>query len=49
MIPVRCPKCNKLVGFFDGRGEMECPRCRKHNIVHFDTAVGKVELRCKSV
>ena len=33
---VRCPKCNKLLGFYDGRGELVCPRCRNIKI-YFDT------------
>ena len=45
MTPIRCPKCNKLVGYFEGRGEMECPRCRKQNIVCFDTNRRTIELK----
>ena len=33
---VRCPKCNKLLGFYDGKGEQVCPRCRDLKI-YFDT------------
>lgn len=43
MIPVRCPKCNKLLGYFEGKGEIQCPRCRKESKVSFDTEKNKVE------
>lgn len=45
MTEVRCPKCNRLIGFFDGRGEIVCPRCRKKTIVHFDTMEKRIEIR----
>ena len=45
MTPVRCPKCNRLIGFFPGKGEMECPRCRKHMIVCFDTDKKEIRIR----
>lgn len=35
---IRCPKCRKLLGRFDGRGEMPCPRCRSNTpLIRFDT------------
>ena len=37
MTPVRCPKCGRLLGYFDGKGEVICPRCRKDAKVFFDT------------
>lgn len=37
MTQIRCPKCNRMFGYFEGKGEIECPRCRKHSIVCFDT------------
>ena len=37
MIPVRCPKCGRLLGYFEGKGEIICPRCRKDSKVYFDT------------
>lgn len=37
MTQVRCPKCNRLLGYFKGTGEIQCPRCRKENKVYFDT------------
>lgn len=37
MIPIRCPKCGRLLGYFEGRGETQCPRCRKEGRVYFDT------------
>ena len=44
MTEVRCPKCNKLLGYFEGRGEVVCPRCRKDAKVRFDTAKQRVSL-----
>lgn len=32
---VRCPICDKLLGRYDGRGEVKCMRCK--NIIRFDT------------
>ena len=37
MTPVKCPKCGRLLGYFDGKGETVCPRCRKDTKVYFDT------------
>lgn len=37
MNEVRCPKCNKLLGYFEGSGVVLCPRCRKDIKVFFDT------------
>ena len=37
MTPVRCPKCGRLLGYFKGQGEVQCPRCRKDMKVYFDT------------
>ena len=45
MEPIRCPQCNKLLGYFDGKGAIQCPRCRKGAIVHFDTEKKIVEIR----
>lgn len=44
MTEVRCPKCNKLLGYFEGRGEIVCPRCRKDAKVHFDTHRKQVQI-----
>ncbi len=44
MTEVRCPKCNKLLGYFEGRGEIVCPRCRKDAKVHFDTSRRPVQI-----
>lgn len=35
MTPIRCPECGKLLGNFEGKGEIKCPRCRK--LMKFDT------------
>lgn len=45
MTPVRCPKCDKLLGYYEGKGEMMCPRCRKQTIVCFDTERKKAYIR----
>lgn len=47
MTPVRCPKCDRLLGYFDGKGETMCPRCRKNAKVCFDTKLKIVEIRVK--
>jgi phage FluMu protein Com len=38
LIPLRCKSCGKLLGWFDGKGEIKCPRsgCGFKN--QFDTA-----------
>ena len=45
MTPVRCPKCNRLLGYFDGKGVTQCPRCRKEAKVFFDTKQNITEIR----
>lgn len=45
MIEVRCPKCGKLLGRYEGRGEVQCPRCRGNTIILFDTEKKKTEIR----
>ena len=45
MTPVRCPKCGRLLGYFEGRGEVQCPRCRKNVVVSFDTTKKITEIR----
>ena len=45
MIPIRCPKCNKLLGFYNGEGFVLCPRCRKDVKVYFDTNQKIIEIR----
>lgn len=47
MTPVRCPKCGRLLGYFEGKGEIICPRCRKDAKVIFDTKLKTVEMRTK--
>lgn len=32
--PFRCPNCDRLLGKFEGKGEIKCPRCKA--IVEFD-------------
>lgn len=44
-VPVRCPQCNKLLGYFEGKGIILCPRCRKNSKVCFDTELKIVEIR----
>ena len=45
MTPVRCPKCGRLLGYFDGKGVVQCSRCRKGVEVEFDTKTNKIEIR----
>lgn len=45
MTEVRCPKCGKLLGYFNGKGEIQCPRCRKDSKVYFDTVKKITEIR----
>ena len=45
MEAIRCPRCNKLLGYFDGEGTVACPRCRKDTIVYFDTKNKTIEIR----
>jgi phage FluMu protein Com len=45
MTPVRCPKCGRLLGYFDGKGEVVCPRCRKDTKIVFDTELKIVKVR----
>ena len=45
MEPIRCPKCNRLLGYFDGKGAVLCPRCRKDVQVYFDTKTKITEVR----
>lgn len=44
MQPIRCPKCNRLLGYFKGSGIVLCPRCRKDVKVHFDTINQIIEI-----
>jgi len=37
MKEVRCPKCGRLLGYFSGKGEVLCPKCRKNTLIYFDT------------
>ena len=45
MTPIRCPKCNRLLGYFEGKGTVLCPRCRKDVKVSFDTELKIIEIR----
>ena len=45
MFQVRCPLCNKLLGVFDGHGEMTYPRCRGKKIIQFDCSGETVKIR----
>lgn len=47
MTPVRCPKCDRLLGYFEGKGEVMCSRCRKDAKVVFDTELKLVEIKNK--
>lgn len=43
--PIRCPKCGRLLGYFEGKGETLCPRCRKDVKIYFDTEKNITEIR----
>lgn len=43
MKDIRCPRCGKLLGRFEGRGEILCPRCRNGNIIFFDTEKNQIQ------
>ena len=45
MEEVRCPKCNRLLGYFDGKGIVQCSRCRKGVEVEFDTKKKLIKIR----
>ena len=32
MTEIRCKKCNKLLGYIDGKYEIKCPRCGEMNV-----------------
>lgn len=40
MIEVRCQKCNKLLGLFEGKGEIKCPRTGCGQINRFNVTEG---------
>jgi len=37
MIEIRCLRCNKLLGKFEGKGEIKCPRINCNMVNKFDT------------
>lgn len=43
MTPIRCPKCDKLIGYLEGKGEFMCPRCKDKRIIKFNTEAPKPE------
>lgn len=45
MTEVRCPECGRLLGYFDGKGVVQCSRCRKGVKVEFDTTKNIVKIR----
>lgn len=45
MSPVRCPRCDRLLGYFDGKGVVQCTRCRKGVEVEFDTTKDITKIR----
>ena len=49
MTPIRCPKCNRLLGYFEGKGEIICPRCRKDAKVYFDTKLKVVKIKAEEI
>ena len=49
MTPVRCPKCNRLLGYFEGKGVVLCSRCRKNTKVVFDTELKFVKIKLEEI
>ena len=43
MIEIRCKNCGKLLGKFDGTGEVKCPRTNCGGKNKFDTSTGEVK------
>lgn len=39
LFEVRCKKCGRLLGFFDGKGDVKCNKCGSLN--KFDTITGE--------
>ena len=42
---IRCPRCNRLLGYFKGSGITQCSRCRKGVEVEFNTEKKIVKIR----
>lgn len=45
MIEVRCKECNKLLGWFDGKGSIKCPRHDCGCLNDFDTNKSQQKVR----
>lgn len=43
MIEVRCKGCGRLLGRFDGKGEVKCPKIDCGGKNTFDTATGEIK------
>lgn len=37
MMEVRCENCGRLLGYFEGKGSIKCPRSRCRHMNVFDT------------
>ncbi|MBC8536887.1 zinc finger domain-containing protein [Feifania hominis] len=33
MLEIRCEHCGRLLGFFLGRAQIKCPRCKRINTI----------------
>ena len=42
VVEIRCKSCGKLLGWFDGKGEIKCPRINCGGKNTFDTKTGKI-------
>ena len=42
MVEVRCKNCGKLLGKFDGIGEIKCPRINCGRKIVFNTKTGSI-------
>lgn len=47
MIAVRCAGCGRLLGWFEGKGKMKCPKVKCGAITEFDTStMVKTKKKC---
>lgn len=42
VVEIRCKNCSKLLGWFEGKGEIKCPRINCGCKNTFDTKTGKI-------
>ena len=49
MVEVRCCSCGKLLGWFDGKGQIKCPRSGCGGMNVFDTGKNEKKIVQKHV